>query len=225
MSNTSPLLHDLKDDDIVLLFRMPSDGTRRKPVRVQWQTLKQAVLEQQPTVRGDVGPQGPQGIPGKDGASITGPKGDTGAPGKDGVSITGPQGVPGKDGLSIVGPTGPRGETGGIGLTGATGQTGATGPAGRDGAGLRIEEFSGTTNASGIAAITFSPAYTNVPKIKIVEGWINDQMISGAVVAGSATKTGCNVLVKVSRATLLLSAGPFQTAGANVSITVQAAGL
>ena len=56
-----------------------------------------------------VGPQGPQGEPGKDGA--VGPQGPKGEPGKDGaVGPQGPQGEPGKDGA--VGPQGPQGEPG-----------------------------------------------------------------------------------------------------------------
>lgn len=47
-------------------------------------------------------------------------------------------------------------------------------------------------------------------------------MIAGGVTA--QTLTGCTVLGKVSRATLLLSLGPFQTAPAGVSITVRAIG-
>lgn len=90
---------------------------------------------------------------------------------------------------------------------------------------LRVEEFTGTTNASGIAAITFSPAYASTPKLQVIEAWSGDQMITGAVVPGTATKSGCSVQVMTSRATLLLSTGPFQKAGTGVSITVQAIGL
>jgi hypothetical protein len=51
-----------------------------------------------------------------------------------------------------------------------------------------------------------------------------DQMVTGAVVAGSVSKTGCQVQVMLYRATLLLSAGPFQKAGSGVSITARAIG-
>ena len=60
----------------------------------------------------NVGPQGPQGIPGE---SIEGPEGTQGIPG---VSIVGPQGpfgpkgMTGASGQSIVGPVGPKGNPG-----------------------------------------------------------------------------------------------------------------
>lgn len=47
-------------------------------------------------------------------------------------------------------------------------------------------------------------------------------MVSGGVTARSAT--GTTVLTKVSRGTLLLTSGPFQTAGAGVSVTIRAIG-
>ena len=73
-----------------------------------------------------VGPQGPQGEPGKDGA--VGPQGPKGEPGKDGaVGPQGPQGEPGKDGA--VGPQGPQGEPG---KDGAVGPQGPQGEPGKD---------------------------------------------------------------------------------------------
>lgn len=47
-------------------------------------------------------------------------------------------------------------------------------------------------------------------------------MISGGVTA--QTLAGATVLVKISRGTLLLTSGPFQTAGAGVSVTIRAIG-
>ncbi|WP_245451161.1 hypothetical protein [Methylobacterium brachiatum] len=47
-------------------------------------------------------------------------------------------------------------------------------------------------------------------------------MVDGGVTSQSAT--GAKVLAKISRATLLLSSGPFQTAGAGVSVTIRAMG-
>lgn len=102
---------------------------------------------------------------------------------------------------------------------GNTGATGATGPAGTP---KRVERFTGTTNASGVAAITFSPAFAAAPDVDVIQGWIGDQEVSGA--PSNITVNGCNVTVKVSRATLLLSAGPYQTAGAGVSVTVRCIG-
>lgn len=89
---------------------------------------------------------------------------------------------------------------------------------------LRVARFTGTTINTGVATIAFNPAFENVPDIDVIEGWANDQMITGAVVAGSASKTGCQVQVMVSKGTLLLTAGPFQKAGAGVSVTVRAIG-
>lgn len=47
-------------------------------------------------------------------------------------------------------------------------------------------------------------------------------MVSGGVTA--QTLNDCAVLVKVSRGTLALSTGPFQTAGSGVSVTIRAIG-
>lgn len=86
----------------------------------------------------------------------------------------------------------------------------------------RIARFTGTTVSTGIATIAFSPAFEAAPDVDVISGWANDQMIGGAVVAGSVTKSGCQVQVMVSRGTLLLTSGPFQKAGAGVSVTVRA---
>lgn len=89
---------------------------------------------------------------------------------------------------------------------------------------VRISRFIGTTNASGIAAITFTPAFSAAPDVDVIEGWNADQMITGAVVPGTLTASGCQVQVMVSRGTLLLTTGPFQKAAAGVSVTVRAIG-
>lgn len=47
-------------------------------------------------------------------------------------------------------------------------------------------------------------------------------MVAGGVTA--QTLNGCTVLAKISRGTLALSAGPFQTAGTGVSVTIRAIG-
>ena len=83
-------------------------------------------------VSGETGPQGPQGVPGKDGA--VGPKGPQGIPGKDGaVGPQGPQGPKGQDGAASTqgtpgqaGPQGPRGDKGETGSQGVAGQDGKT---------------------------------------------------------------------------------------------------
>ena len=83
-------------------------------------------------VSGETGPQGPQGVPGKDGA--VGPQGPQGIPGKDGaVGPQGPQGPKGQDGAASTqgtpgqaGPQGPRGDKGETGPQGVAGQDGKT---------------------------------------------------------------------------------------------------
>jgi hypothetical protein len=89
---------------------------------------------------------------------------------------------------------------------------------------LRVSRFTGSTNASGVATIAFTPVFETTPDIDVIDGWITDQQITGAVVSGSASKTGCQVQVMVSRGTLLLTSGPFQKAAAGVSITIRAIG-
>ena len=121
-----------------------------------------------------------------------------------------------------VGATGPSGPTGPIGPQGVAGPTGPTGAQGSAGTPRRIERYTAATNASGIATFIFSPAFTSAPDIDVIQGWLGDQEIGGAV--QSQTLTGCTVLTKVSRGTLALSSGPFQTAGAGVSVTIRAIG-
>lgn len=89
----------------------------------------------------------------------------------------------------------------------------------------RIERFTGTTNSTGIATVSFDPAFNAIPDLDVIEDWTaNDQMVTGKVITGTATKTGCQVQVMLSRGTLVLTSGPFQKAGSGVSITVKATG-
>lgn len=185
-------------------------------------------------LKGDTGSQGLQGLPGKDGKDgAQGLKGDTGAQGIQGTK--GDTGAAGKDGTNgtqgIQGTAGAKGDKGDAGLQGIQGLTGSQGPKGDTGSqGLKGDtgglilpkRFSGVTNASGVATIAFSPSFTSVPDIDVIEAWSGSQMISGAVLTSSVS--GCTVQVMTSRATLLLSAGPFQAAGAGVNITVRAIG-
>ncbi|NTF35573.1 hypothetical protein [Agrobacterium rubi] len=89
---------------------------------------------------------------------------------------------------------------------------------------VRVERYTAVTNANGVATVTFSPAFEIAPDIGVIDGWVGEQMITGAAVAGTTTKTGCQVQVMLSRPTLLLSTGPFQKAAAGVSVTVRAIG-
>lgn len=89
---------------------------------------------------------------------------------------------------------------------------------------LRVARHSGTTNAAGVATIVFDPPFTTAPDVDVVDGWGGDQMVTGSPVPGSVTKSGCLVQVMLSRATLLLSTGPFQKAAAGVAVVVRAIG-
>ncbi len=87
---------------------------------------------------------------------------------------------------------------------------------------LRIERYISSTNAQGIATITFATPFKEAPDVQVITGWSNDQMLAGGVT--NVTTTGCTVQVMISRGNLLLSAGPFQKATANVNVTVRAMG-
>lgn len=99
---------------------------------------------------------------------------------------------------------------------------GLKGDPGKDAAPLRVENYTAVSIANGTATITFSPAFTTAPTVIIRSGWSNDQYVGGGVTAVSAT--GCTVLVKRSRGTLLLTTGPFETAPAGVAVSVIAIG-
>lgn len=156
------------------------------------------VLAGAQTIKGDTGPAGPAGPAGAPGA-----KGDTGATGPAGP--TGPTGVQGPKGdTGAVGATGAQGPKGD---TGAAGAIGATGPAG---APKRVETYTATSNASGVGTVTFSPAFTSPPTIIERQTWVGGQMVSPA--ATTVTTTTCTLTVMRSKATLLLTAGPFEVA-------------
>jgi microcystin-dependent protein len=88
---------------------------------------------------GAVGAQGPQGVPGADGApGAVGAQGPQGLPGADGapgaVGAQGPQGVPGANGApGAVGAQGPQGVPGANGAPGAVGAQGLQGGQGAKG--------------------------------------------------------------------------------------------
>ena len=89
--------------------------------------------DERKTVLGGVGPQGPKGD--------VGPQGIQGVPGPQGVKgDVGPQGIQGQQGnAGPVGPQGPKGDTGSQGIQGATGPQGPQGERG----------FTGATGATG----------------------------------------------------------------------------
>ncbi len=157
-----------------------------------------------------------KGDKGNDGA--IGPKGQDGIAG--GIGPTGPKGETGSAG--IQGPVGPKGETGSTGATGPQGVAGPTGPQGATGtAGTNsvVETLSGTVVTAGTTVpLTFTKTYSAPPAVIPIPQWNGVQMITGG--AASVTKTGCNFLAMQSRATLLLSSGPFENAAAGVVFKV-----
>ncbi|ESU27240.1 hypothetical protein FLJC2902T_22140 [Flavobacterium limnosediminis JC2902] len=110
-----------------------------------------------------MGPQGPAGNDGLDGA--TGPMGPQGPAGNDGLDGAtgpmGPQGPAGNDGLDgATGPMGPQGPAGNDGLDGATGPMGPQGPAGNDG----LDGATGPMGPQGPAGLlTSGTQYGNTP--------------------------------------------------------------
>lgn len=175
--------------------------------------------------KGNTGAAGAAGATGATGpAGPAGPKGDTGATGATGATGSagpaGPTGATGAKGdtgaTGAVGPAGAtgaagaKGDTGAAGAVGATGAAGATGATGAAGTPRRVETYSGTSNASGVGTITFSPAFAAVPTVIPQQTWVSGQMVSPGVTA--VTTTGCTLAVMRSKATLLLTAGPFEVA-------------
>lgn len=148
--------------------------------------------------QGPIGPQGIQGIQGLKGDK--GDKGDTGAAGSTGA--TGPQGP--------IGDTGPQGPQGIQGIQGPAGPS------------KRIVTLSGTTDASGNVAFTFSPAFSATPHIAVMLQAGNTRQFA-RITAASAT--GCTVNAFQQNQTLLsllgldiLTAGVTAINGATIRI-------
>jgi len=156
--------------------------------------------------KGDVGAAGAQGVKGDTGP--TGPKGDTGATGATGPANT----------LSIgTVSTGAAGSSAAATITGTspTQVLNLTIPRGNAGTNSVTEVVTGTVVTAGTAvALTFTKTYSSPPTVIPVPQWSGTQMVTGG--ASSITTTGCNFLAMQSRATLLLSAGPFENAAAGV---------
>lgn len=95
------------------------------------------------------------------------------------------------------------------------GATGAVGPAGTP---RRVERYTATTDASGLATFTF-PACAATPDVQVITGWFAQQFVGGGVTA--QTLSSATVQGMISRGTLLLTSGPFQAAPAGTSITVR----
>ena len=111
-----------------------------------------------------------------------------------------------------------------MGAQGAQGQAGATGPqgpVGPAGAPKRVERYTATTNASGVATYSWT-ACTATPDVDTIIGWTAgspSQMIVGTV--ASQTLSGATVNVKISQGTLALSASPFTVAPLGTSLTIR----
>lgn len=152
---------------------------------------------------GSTGPAGPQGQQGPSGPS--GPAGAVGPAGAAGpVGATGP-----------VGPSGAKGDQGPAGSQGAQGLKGDAGPAGTP---RRVERYTATTDGGGIATFTWA-ACAAAPDVQVIPTWAGAQYVGGGVTA--QTLSGATVQGMTSRATLLLSTGPFQTAPSGTAITVR----
>lgn len=162
-------------------------------------------------------------IKGEPGESIKGDKGDKGDPG---VGIKGDKGDPG---ASVKGDKGDKGDPGTPGTKGDKGDkgdpgVGIKGDKGDTGATERVVELSAVTGTGGIATFTFSPAFTTINAILVKDSWdtVVMQLTTGVEIAGTRSVFGVKIQGIQSRATLLLSAGPFEVlpAGKTVRIVV-----
>lgn len=92
-----------------------------------------------------------------------------------------------------------------------------------EGAQLRVELVRGTVATAGSpVAVTFSRAFAVAPTLLDITTWSADQMVASA--AASLSTTGAQVVVKRSRGTLLLTAGPFENAPAGTAFVMLAIG-
>jgi hypothetical protein len=137
---------------------------------------------------GAPGPQGAQGPTGSTGPTgATGPqgtKGDTGAAGPQGpagaTGATGPKGDPGIQGpAGTVGATGPQGATGAQGPKGDTGATGPQGPAGTP----------PTGDQAGVARTAYKPADEGVTASTVLQG--DDHLTLTVTAGGAYSIDGC----------------------------------
>jgi hypothetical protein len=162
-------------------------------------------LKTQPTTAGPAGPQGAAGVPGS-----AGPKGDAGAAGPTGsIGATGAAGARGEAGAT--GPAGP---------TGAQGPKGDTGPQGPAGSSAFTADYCdgvpvpAVLSLLGISASTDVPVVWNTPfpdtayVITKPQVSVTNPGLLGKCDAnykpGTATKTGCTVIVTT---TALLATG------------------
>lgn len=146
-----------------------------------------------------IGPQGPQGAPGKDGE-----RGPQGEPGKDGAK--GEKGDKGETGnTGAQGPSGPQGEQGLKGDTGPQGKQGPKGdpgPAGADGKDYVLTD----TDKADIAAKVEIPD-GSVTTNKLADGAVTSDKIGSLAIEGkhikSRTITGVRLALKTITENLL----------------------
>lgn len=146
-----------------------------------------------------IGPQGPQGAPGKDGE-----RGPQGEPGKDGAK--GEKGDKGETGnTGAQGPSGPQGEQGLKGDTGPQGKQGPKGdpgPAGADGRDYVLTDADKTDIAAKVEILDGS-----VTTNKLADGAVTSDKISSLAVEGkhikSRTITGVRLALKTVTESLL----------------------
>lgn len=188
---------------------------RRWNLRRPFKGAKGAPGDGTPGPQGEKGDQGIQGIPGEIGApGSVGPKGDKGD--------AGVQGIPGTPGST--GPKGDKGNTGATGAKGDKGDKGDVGDTGPVGPSKRMVIATVTTNASGVASLTYSPAFAATPNVhcEITVPANNRQTVR----LTSSTASGCSILVEQRNTSFLsllgldiLTAGVTVVNGASVRIT------
>lgn len=126
----------------------------------------------------------------------------------------GPAGPKGDQGLQ-----GPAGATGPVGPSGAAGATGAQGSAG---APKRVERYTATANASGVATFSWM-ACPATPDVDVIVGWATigglTQMVTGAIT--TQTLSSATAAVRVSQGTVAVAASPFAQAPQGTSLTVR----
>jgi hypothetical protein len=173
--------------------------------------------------QGEIGPAGKDGVDG-----LPGVKGDRGLQGLKGdQGVKGDPGAKGEQGVQgVKGETGSKGDQGIQGIQGAKGDQGIQGIQGAKGdqgtaaINSKIAEFTGVTNALGIATIPIT-GFTTISSIWIrATAAANAQMVTGVEISRSLT----SIVIQGYQAKplVLLSAGPFEiaSAGKTVAITV-----
>ncbi|RFC65019.1 hypothetical protein DYI37_03900 [Fulvimarina endophytica] len=89
---------------------------------------------------------------------------------------------------------------------------------------FQSERITGSVVTAGTAVtVNFAKPFAAPPAVIPVPGWSGDQFVEAT--ATEITATGAKIIVKRSRGTLVLSAGPFENAPAGTAFVVVALGL